>query len=209
MGFFSELAFQLRLGQIMRLPTTHLTEPVAYPPNLFLVGTMDTKRFDAWDQDLLSMTTIIQWRAAAVETYRPPSDVNAMPGGESEFLRSLIRGERATRLKLQRVLGARLPTVWPLIQIDSLLGRHVPDRPLSGLRDSLIYLSNAWTRRGAGLFGPSPTANLEIALDLNIAQSVLPCAEAAIQHSPALRDELRAMLNGKFPRSAALLETLG
>ena len=83
------------------------------------------------------------------------------------------------------------------------------DLPSSVPGAAMIYLANAWSRRGAGLFAPSPTANLEIALDLGIAQSVLPHAQASIQRSPALREELRAMLNGKFSRSAASLEGLG
>lgn len=209
MGFFSEVAFQLRHGQIMRLPTAHLSEPIPYPPNLFLVGTMDTNRFDSWDEDLLSMTTIIQWAGSEVEAARPSSHMEAIPNGESEFLRSLVRDERAARLKLQRVLGKRLPAVWPLIRIESVLTRHVVDLLPSAPGEAMIYLANAWSRRGAGLFASSPTANLEIALDLSIAQAVLPHAQASIQQSPALREELRAMLNGKFPRSAALLEGLG
>ena len=209
MGFFSEVAFQLRHGQIMRLPTAHLSEPIPYPPNLFLVGTMDTARLGESDEDLLSMTTIIHWAGSEVEAAWPSYHVEAIPNGESEFLRSLVRDERAARLKLQRVLGKRLPGVWPLIQIESLLRRHVGDPPPRVLGEAMIYLANAWSRRGAGLFAPSPTANLEIALDLSIAQSVLPHAQASIQRSPGLREELRATLNGKFPRSAALLAGLG
>jgi hypothetical protein len=33
-GFFSELACQLQHGQIMQLPSIHLTQPIAYPSNL-------------------------------------------------------------------------------------------------------------------------------------------------------------------------------
>jgi hypothetical protein len=209
MGFFSEVAFQLRHGQIMRLPTAHLSEPIPYPPNLFLVGTMDTARLGESDEDLLSMTTIIHWAGSEVEAARPSSHVEAIPNGESEFLRSLVRDERAARLKLQRVLGKRLPGVWPLVRIEALSRQQMADPPPSVPGEAMIYLANAWSRRGTGLFDPSPTANLEIALDLSIAQSVLPHAQASMQQSPALREELRATLNGKFPRSAALLAGLG
>jgi len=209
MGFFSEVAFQLRHGQIMRLPTAHLSEPIPYPPNLFLVGTMDTPRLDESDEDLLSMTTIIQWAGSEVKVARPSSHMEATANGESEFLRCLVRDERVARLKLQHVLGKRLPGVWPLIQIETILRRYVVDLPPSVPGEAMIYLANAWTRSGAGLFDPSSTTNLEIALDLSIAQSVLPHAQAAIQQSPALREELRAVLNGKFPRSAAILQSLG
>ena len=209
MGFFSEVAFQLRHGQIMRLPTAHLSEPIPYPPNLFLVGTMDTARLGESDEDLLSMTTIIHWAGSEVEAAWPSYHVEAIPNGESEFLRSLVRDERAARLKLQRVLGKRLPGVWPLVRIEALSRQQMADPPPSAPGEAMIYLANAWSRRGAGLFAPSPTANLEIALDLSIAQSVLPHAQAAIQRSPGLREELRATLNGKFSRSAASLEGLG
>jgi hypothetical protein len=209
LGFFSEVSFQLRHGQIMRLPTAHLSEPIPYPPNLFLVGTIDTLRLDESDEDLLSMTTSIQWAESEVEAARPSSHVDASPNGESEFLRSLIRDERAARLKLQHVLGKRLLGVWPLIQMETLLRRYMADPPPSVPGEALIYLANAWTRRGAGLFDPLPTTNLEIALDLTIAQSVLPHAQAAIRQSLALRKELCAMLGGKFPRSAAVLHSLG
>jgi hypothetical protein len=209
MGFFSEVAFQLRHGQIMRLPTAHLSEPIPYPPNLFLVGTMDTARLGESDEDLLSMTTIIHWAGSEVEAAWPSYHVEAIPNGESEFLRSLVRDERAARLKLQHVLGKRLPAVWLLVRIEALLRQQMADPPPSVPGEAMIYLANAWSRRGAGLFAPSPTTNLEIALDLSIAQSVLPHAQASIQRSPALREELRATLNGKFPRSAALLAGLG
>src|SRR3990172_7730118 len=195
MGFFSEVAFQLRHGQIMRLPTAHLSEPIPYPPNLFLVGTMDTARLGESDEDLLSMTTIIHWAGSEVEAAWPSSHVEAIPNGESEFLHSLVRDERAARLKLQHVLGKRLPAVWPLIRIETVLRRHGVDLPPSVPGEAMIYLANAWTRRGPGLFDLSPTTNLEIALDLSIAQSVLPHAQASIQRSPALRQELRATLN--------------
>jgi hypothetical protein len=62
--FFSAVAFQLWHGQIMRLPAMHLTEPVPYPSNLFLIGTMDRARFDWYEDDLLTRTTVIQWPGA-------------------------------------------------------------------------------------------------------------------------------------------------
>jgi len=44
-GFFSEVAFQVQHERLMRLPYAHLSEPMPYPPNLFLIGTMDTVLF--------------------------------------------------------------------------------------------------------------------------------------------------------------------
>lgn len=62
-SFFSEIALQLQQGQLIRLPAVHLTQPVPYPPNLFLIGTMDTPHLDGLIPDLLSHLTVIQWPA--------------------------------------------------------------------------------------------------------------------------------------------------
>jgi hypothetical protein len=49
LSFFTEVSFQLKHGQLMRFGDVHFSEPIPFPPNLFLIGTMDTERFDWWD----------------------------------------------------------------------------------------------------------------------------------------------------------------
>ncbi len=65
--FFSEIALQLQHSQLIRLPGVHLTQPIPYPPNLFLIGTMDTPPLNGLNPDLLSNLTVIQWPAVEVE----------------------------------------------------------------------------------------------------------------------------------------------
>ena len=72
----------------------------------------------------------------------------------------------------------------------------------------MIYLANTWTQKGIGLFDTSLTTNLEIALDLSIAQFSLAQAQATLQRSPVLGDELHELLREKFPRSAAFVERI-
>jgi len=87
LGFFSELAFQLRHGELMRLPGLHLTAPIPYPSNLLLVGTMDTARFDHWsDADLLSMTAVIPWPAFSLGQASPPSQMTTARNGEVDMV---------------------------------------------------------------------------------------------------------------------------
>jgi hypothetical protein len=43
-GFFAGTAFQLQRGELMQLPTTHLAEPIPFPPNLMLIGTHRRRR---------------------------------------------------------------------------------------------------------------------------------------------------------------------
>src|SRR3990170_3247405 len=88
LSFFTEVAFQLRHGQLMRLGDVHFFEPVPFPHNLFLIGTMDTQNFDWWDRDLLSKTTVVQWPTAGILPC--PYQNGIVPTWEGEFLRSRV-----------------------------------------------------------------------------------------------------------------------
>ncbi len=209
LGFFSELAFQLRHGELMRLPGLHLTAPIPYPSNLLLVGTMDTARFDHWsDADLLSMTAVIPWPALSLGQAFPPAQTTMARDGESVFLHACIRSDLAARLKLQRILGWRPLAIRPLVQITDLLKRHAVELSGMVMNEVLIYLANAWTNEGDGLFDERVSRNLVIALDLAIAQTLLPRVSEIIRQSVAVPRQLRAALNGQFPRSVAFLESL-
>ena len=40
-GHFASTALQIPCGGLMPLPTAHFTEPIPFPPNLLLIGTID------------------------------------------------------------------------------------------------------------------------------------------------------------------------
>jgi hypothetical protein len=210
LGFFSEVAFQLSHGEIMRLPSIHLTEPIPYPPNLFLIGTMDTMHFDWWNADLLSMATVIQWPAVeanpATDDYRP----QAVVGGEAEFLRSCVRSKKLARRKLDRILGWRLQPLEPLRRVRELLEKSVVRRlPQAVMDDMMIYLANSWSQAGIGLFDLQNNRNVTFALDLVIAQTLLPHLAEALSQSMTLIERVGELLNGQFPRSEVFLTSLG
>lgn len=69
--FFADLVSQIRCGQLIRLPHFHLAKPIPYPPNLLLVGTMDTPKFDGVDTGPGSSPTIIAWPAIRSERGNP------------------------------------------------------------------------------------------------------------------------------------------
>ena len=92
-GFFSELACQLRHGQIMQLPGFHLTKPIPYPHNLLLIGTMDAARLDWHDAELLTKTTLIRWPASEPRLAADRSTAVTPLDLDGEFLSSCIRDE--------------------------------------------------------------------------------------------------------------------
>jgi hypothetical protein len=210
LGFFSEVAFQLSHGEIMRLPSIHLTAPIPYPPNLYLIGTMDTTRFDWWDAGLLSMTTVIQWPAVEANPATDGYRTEAVTGGEAEFLRSCVRSKKLARRKVDQVLGWRLQPLEPLRRVRELLEKSVIRRlPLPIMDEMMIYLANSWSYGGTGLFDPQKQCNAMIALDLAIAQTLLPHFGEALSQSAALIERWGELLNGQFPRSEAFLTSLG
>lgn len=73
-------------------------------------------------------------------------------------------------------------------------------------RESLIYLANAWSEKGEGLFHHASLPNLMKALDLVIAQRILPRLVKPIQDSKALRRQLQIRFNKGFPSALHLLE---
>jgi hypothetical protein len=208
-GFFSELSFQLQHKRLMQLPSFHLTEPMACPPNFSLLGTMDTQRCDWSDEDLFSQTTVIPWPAAEVR--QPPDRCPAgpiIPTAEQVFLRSCIRSEELALSKLHRVQGWRPQLMWPLGVISDLLRQHQVDLRGCAMGEVMIYVSNAWSADGEGLFDPAPARNLTIALDFAITQSLLLRAGKAIRDSAVARRQLVRAMNGRSPRSAAFLNNL-
>ncbi len=206
-GFFSELASQLLCGQVMQLSSVLFTEPMPYPPNLLLIGTMDTPRWDWHDTNLLAKTTIIQWPPTEVRPTTGGSQTTTLLNHESEFLSSCIRDEWSARLKLLRILGKQVHSLRPVLQIADLLKMYDAPLPDSVIRETVVYLANAWSKQGVGLFDPAISRNVAIAADLAIAQTVLPYVGQTLRSLPALHDSLKQVLK-PFPRSLAALENL-
>lgn len=208
-GFFSELASQLQRGWITQLPTAYLEKPVRYPPNLLLIGTMDTDQFNWLDADLLSNTTVIQWveKEVAVATDYDTGK-HFLAGAEREFLVALVRQEEEACQKLHQVLRGQQTALQPLFLIEQVLKECNIALPRSAVSEVLIYLANAWSKEGVGLFNRNVKHNLALATDLAVAQMLLPTVHESLQKSAAARMRLQAVLK-PFPRSSAFLASLG
>lgn len=200
LSFFTEVASQLRLGQLMRLGDIHFSEPIPFPPNLFVIGTMDTPVFNWWDHDLLSKTSVVQWPAFG--TLASAAKNGNGPLWEGELLRSCVRHKQAVYHKVHSILKRQKQPLEPLLQIEALLREHaIPN--LDWLIDEVMrYLANAWSKIGNGLFSSSPVENLKIALDLAIAQILLPLTVDVIRKNVTLRERLVAIVTNQLPRSA-------
>jgi hypothetical protein len=206
--FFTEIAFQLQHGNIVRFGDVHLSEPIPFPDNLFLIGTMNTACFDWWDGDLLPSTNVIQWPERSMDPLLCPLPGDRFPAAEKSFLRSYVRSEGAVFKKLQTLLALQREPLAPLLLIESFFEKETIPLPRNFFNEALTYLANSWSRQGSGLFDRSPVENLATAIDVAIAQTYLPGAWKWIRRSKALHENLGELLIGNYPRAASTLAVM-
>ncbi len=205
LSFFTEVAYQIQHNQIMRIGEAHLSTPIPFPPNLLMIGTMDTTDFDWWDEDLLSRATVIDWPANTVISQSEDISVSQDLGGE--FLYSSVRNSRKAYEKLLSIMrGTKQPLQAIMLVRDILLEHRLKFSPAL-LDELIVYLANAWSPHGNGLFDLSTSRNLAIASDIVLAQLVLPRHIVAIQSSETLQAKLYSFLKENMPRSKAFLKS--
>ena len=207
-SFFTGTAFQLQRGELMRLPTAHFTEPVPFPPNLMLIGTLDTDAGSLPNAGLTPQISVIHWGGNWTE---PDGQSNSAPSNlpvEQAFLQARIRSPKVARARLGRVLDPNCPMLARIRRVDTALQQQGVSGLAATRKETLLYLANAWDCQGTGLFDPRPAINLALALDWGLATTALPLAQAALQESPGLKGELHRLLNGSFPRAQAYLDRL-
>ena len=207
-GFFSDTAFQLQRGELMRLPTAHFSEPVPFPSNLMMIGTIDTDAGTISDAATMPVTYVIHWGDGWMEPVGQPISSPPNLPVEQAFLQSRIRSPRQARAKLDRVLDPFSPMLARVSRVEAALRRHGVTALTAARNEMFLYLANAWDCQNLGLFDPRPAANLALALDWGLTTAILPTALGTLQKSPGLKQELQTLLNGSFPRAQAYLGQL-
>jgi hypothetical protein len=198
--YFSEIAFQIRSERIMRLPTTHFSEPIPFPRNLSIVGTINTSNFSQSDYDLLFKTSILQNPVDPVDNIMRDNKHKHVAGRMYQ-IRPGIRNSQQAIIKLFALLRRFHSGLLPFFQISKLLDKKLSAISNNAIQDGLVYLSNAWSFNRHGLYSRDHSENLKCALDFAITQCLLlPCSEEIVQ-SVQLQNNLRKILSGWFPHS--------
>jgi len=187
---FTDVACQMQHNQIMRIGDAHLSTPLPFPPNLLLIGTMDTTDFD-WCAD-----KFIPQSEAASESQN----------FGCEFLRSRLRNSRKAYEKLLSVVAGTKQPLQAIMLVRSVFRTHGFEFPPALLDEVILYLANAWSAQGNGLFDPVTPRNLDIASDLALAQLVLPRSLEPVRSSETLQAELHSTLKENLPRSSTFLK---
>ena len=204
LNFFTELAGQVQHKEVMYIEDAHVSAPMQFPPNLLLIGTMDTGCFDFWDEDLLSGVTIIEWHADMVGSSLESARESNNLGGV--YLRSSIRNSWKAYEKLMTVTASTKQPLQTVMLIRRVLQAHGLEFSPGVLDEVILYMANAWSVQGNGLFDPSASHNTVIAVDLALAQLVLPRYLETIKSSRMLQADLCTVLDEQLPRCKAFLK---
>ena len=204
LSFFTELAEQLQHNEIMRIGDAHLSVPIQFPPNLLLIGTMNTGGFDFWDESLLGGATVIEWDADMVGPQMMSTNDSKNLG--RIYLSSSIRNGRKAYEKLHTITASTKQPLQAVMLVRRILQTHGLDFTPGMLDEVIMYIANAWSAQGNGLFDPFTSRNLEIAADLALAQLVLPRFRNAIRSSNMLQAELGAVFKERLPHCRVFLK---
>lgn len=206
--YFSETAFQLQHKELMRLPSSHFSEPIPYPPNLSIIGTIDTSNFNWLDRDLLSQTTIIDCYPLQSASGLTVENFTPNPNLEKCLLHSSIRDPQRAFKKLSRILVKFPSGLLPFLQVRQVLQKFRSIWFGNSFLEGIVYLANSWSYAGVGLFDRDLRKNMQIAMDLAITQSLLLPHSEKIAKSEKLQTKLHKVLDNGFPQAIAYLNQL-
>ncbi|MFA5788226.1 MAG: hypothetical protein WDA71_14780 [Actinomycetota bacterium] len=198
---FAELAPQIHRGWVRKLGGSFLSRRAAFPPNLTLVGTLDEPAVRGWDLDLFPQTCVVTWSPRpAPPVARGHTGDGTSPEGLP--LHSLsVRTSQAACQKIRQIEGYRPQALKPLFELAQLLGDSRMPAPSRIIGEAVVFIANAWSFDGVGLFDRDGEDNLMLALDAALASSILPhVAPIVATLSIASRRSLRALL-ANFPRA--------
>jgi len=177
------------------------------PPNLLIIGTMDTNDFDWLNPDHYSQIGRVMWPECEKVPSETVERVQPMHTLGDQFLQTRIVDEIAARGKLDDILDDGYDALQTLQCVRNILSNYAIQLPQSLDRDLSIYLANAWSSDRLGLFSTSHRENLTIATDLAIAQTILPRIRNEILAYDALQKQLQETI-AHYPHSSAFLEHL-
>lgn len=169
------------------------------PPNLYLTAIV-SQSGGAWhlpaallDRVGVVEVTVPLEGSPAGSPYCPPV------GWQRLFLRSTVRDPAQARLRLQRF--GRLPDLEHLL--EKLHGDLGPAWDANMEEGLLLYTANSFTVDGQGLLDRVGGANVRQAVDLQLAQRLLPCLAQRSPWNAADWSRLVARFEGIWPRAHA------
>ncbi|MEW6569117.1 MAG: hypothetical protein AB1449_13330 [Chloroflexota bacterium] len=201
----AELAVQARRGWVSHLLGTKLETPVPVPANLLLLATLDDIRPQRWETDLLAGAWIVHCNPTSACRLVFPAAGTPVVDGSSIFLQSMVREPHAALRRPRRIPGWHPAVLSPLIAMVRLLEAYRLPASRFAVGEVLVYLANAWTLEGEGLFNRSFAANMRAAFDHALTYAIVPRLQARDGPVQEVAKALASTLGKGCPGMAAAL----
>jgi hypothetical protein len=139
-----------------------------------VIATTDALPPVPWDLLVLRQTSLLPW---AVES--GPRQTKQAPGlwpavQERSLLEGAIRTPRSALRKLRRLAGWSDDALKPILAIARVMNLQGVPEANQAASEAMVYLANAWTRDGAGLFARSFNDNLRLAIRFAVKMAIVP-----------------------------------
>jgi hypothetical protein len=139
-----------------------------------VIATTDALPPVPWDLLVLRQTSLLPW---AVES--GPRQTKQAPGlwpavQERSLLEGAIRTPRSALRKLRRLAGWSDDALKPILAITRVMNLQGVPEANHAASEAIVYLANAWTRDGDGLFARSFNDNLRLAIRFAVKMAIVP-----------------------------------
>ena len=168
------LAFHLDRGYVPGGIDHRALRRLRVSPRFLLIATADAPAPPPWDVHLLRKTSLLPWTTRhRLEGY-PPTPESLCVVEQKSFLETAIRAPRSALRRLRSLTEWQDGMLKPLLSMARAMNlQGVPDTNRAA-NEAVVYMANAWTRDGDGLFAPSFHDNLRLAIRFAVKLAMAP-----------------------------------
>lgn len=195
-------------GGLIRLPSDLADETTLLPGNVYLLATMDTGV--QWSDPEGNRNVCVLFNLKTSLAKKPESIRGAplTPTNLQPVLHASRRFDPKLAWKNVPIYQSGLDPLQPIRETYALLRRHGIRSHIDWIRDAYLYLGNAWSVTGRGLYAEDPGMNLNRAYLFWLQQAVMPALSRHILKDPDLGPALFRLLSRRSLRIPSGLEEI-
>jgi hypothetical protein len=188
------------LGGVLELPWKLTNLAANVPENVYIIATLGQDLEIIDDQRVLNNCVVIYLANHHSDLMAPPELSDVFQGSAGQILSS-CRSFDPRHARSLLPTGQTHSSLQVLNEVLNLLRKHdiQPDPGL--IKDALLYIGHAWDQKGQGLYDEHLEANIEIASDFWLFQSVIPRIWLKAKQNKWLQQDGIQLLAGRYPMS--------
>ncbi len=181
-------------GHFLRFPSDLVDDWVPFPQNLYLLASIDHEK--PWmDVDVARNASLLCDHVGLTQKKSvKPKHTPITPIQLQAILYACRRFDPEDAWANVPTRERGFDPLRPIRECLALLNRHKVRIRMDLIRDAYLYIGNAWSVTGQGLFEEDPSSNANSAFGFWLKNSALPQLSLAIHRNPDLLSSLHQML---------------